>query len=625
MKKIYTLILALGAVTLSFGQSQRLVLFEEFTGETCPPCAVTNPGLNALLNANPLKVVSIKYMNDIPTPGPQLYQFNIPDVEARQAFYANNYSPNGILDGNQYNDQPATLTQGDIDTRWAMSSSFAINATHYFSAANDTIFTQVVIKAAQAITNMTMLKAHIVVIERNIYGYTSPNGENHFEGVMRKMLPTNAGTVLQANWNVNDSLVIDQSWKIGTTTAVPPDYIQLGIIAFVQNTANKEVLQTGYSRPQLPLDPLALSLSLPNIICQTNNVAPVVDVLNNGMLTLTSFDIEYKIDNGTTNIYSWSGSLASGLITAVTLPGLPVTLGSHTYSITITNPNSGGTDLDPNNNDASGAFAVPVSPVASNVAESFLTTSFPPLNWLRYNPDNGYTWTRVIQGAFGTQYSAKVDFYNSPGGQNDNLYVFPIDMTSAGNPTLTFDLAHKRYSTAYTDQLNVKVSTDCGATWTTVWSKSGAALATVTGYQTTAYVPAVTDWRNESVSLSLFAGQPDVLIVFNAVSGFGNNAFIDNINIDLSTGINENYLSKYISVYPNPSDGKIYMDVNFDQAKDVKVEIFNLVGEKVSSMDITNTVGGIYPVDLTALANGSYVVKITADSETLVQPLQILQ
>ena len=53
----------------AFSQTPRLSLFEEFTGETCPPCAATNPGLNAVL-ANPInqaKVVAIKWQVPIPS------------------------------------------------------------------------------------------------------------------------------------------------------------------------------------------------------------------------------------------------------------------------------------------------------------------------------------------------------------------------------------------------------------------------------------------------------------------------------------------------------------------------------------------------------------------------------
>ena len=53
----------------AFAQTPRLSLYEEFTGETCPPCASTNPGLNTLLAlpTNTTKIVPIKWQVPIPS------------------------------------------------------------------------------------------------------------------------------------------------------------------------------------------------------------------------------------------------------------------------------------------------------------------------------------------------------------------------------------------------------------------------------------------------------------------------------------------------------------------------------------------------------------------------------
>ena len=72
----------------AFSQTPRLSLFEEFTGETCPPCAATNPGLNAVL-ANPInqaKVVAIKWQVPIPSAPSNtwsLYQTNKTEIDWR--------------------------------------------------------------------------------------------------------------------------------------------------------------------------------------------------------------------------------------------------------------------------------------------------------------------------------------------------------------------------------------------------------------------------------------------------------------------------------------------------------------------------------------------------------------
>ena len=98
MKKI-TLFLAITlAGSSAFAQSERLVLFEEFTQASCPPCASTNPSLNAMLNAHPNEVVSIKYQTD--WPGSDVMNVHNPaQVDTRVAYYSVTGVPGGELDG----------------------------------------------------------------------------------------------------------------------------------------------------------------------------------------------------------------------------------------------------------------------------------------------------------------------------------------------------------------------------------------------------------------------------------------------------------------------------------------------------------------------------------------------
>src|SRR3954467_15381086 len=84
MKKTSILLSLLTVSAMSFAQTTRLSLYEEFTGETCNPCAATNPGLQTVLNANTSKIVAIKWQVPIPsapTTTWSLYQTNKPDID----------------------------------------------------------------------------------------------------------------------------------------------------------------------------------------------------------------------------------------------------------------------------------------------------------------------------------------------------------------------------------------------------------------------------------------------------------------------------------------------------------------------------------------------------------------
>jgi len=622
MKKLLLVSAAFFFGTYAFSQSQRLVLFEEFTSENCPPCAATNPGVNALLNANSTKVVSIKYQNDIPSPGP-MYYHNTVDVEARQTVYANNYSPNGILDGNVYNDQPATLTQTTISNRYAVASPFTITVSHYLSPAHDSIYAHATITCSQAVS-ATMV-AHMVVIERNIYFTTAPgsNGEKTFEGVMKKMLPTSSGTSMAASQTVGLVTNLDYSWKLANVY----DTNQLAVVAFVQNTSTKEVYQAGYSRTHIQNDAGITAVTGTSSVTCNGNVTPTVTIYNYGISTLTSATITSRIDAGPITNTPWTGSIASGSSAQFTLPLMSVSAGSHVLTFATTAPNA-LTDLDTHNDTKTANVTVLSTVVGTPLAEAFTAATYPPTNWSRENVDgDAYQWARVTAG--NPSYSSKMDFYNATSGTIDNLYTPLINFTNAiSGAQLTFDVSHAQYSASYSDRLKVNISTNCGATWTTIYNKAGATLASHVGYVTTAYTPTVVgDWRNEVVSLSAYAGQANILLQFSGISGYGNNVYVDNINItDGTTGINLlNNSIEGVNIYPNPSRGEFNVNVNFNQPQNLSLIVTNNLGAVVKTIEMKNVSSDIIPLNMTGEAKGTYVVTIKTDSEVITKRISVIE
>ncbi|HNU47522.1 MAG TPA: T9SS type A sorting domain-containing protein [Bacteroidia bacterium] len=610
MRKISTLFAAMCITATVSAQTQRLVLFEEFTGETCPPCAQINPTLNEMLNDEADKIVSIKYQNNIPSAGPRFWPYAQTDIVARQTYYSNSYSPQGIMDGNQFNDNAGALDPVIINPRYATPSPFEVRVAHTFSAANDTIYASVIIKAAQNY-NGSNLVAQIAVTERDIFGYTSPNGESHYEGVLRKMLPSASGTPLQQSWNAGDSVVLNYSWYITPAALSSPVYYQLSVIAFVQENSNKEVLQAGFSRAQVPMDPKAKAITGMQDVTCTGNITPTFTIANNGITDISTLDIQYKVDNNPAQTYSWMGLLPSFTNTTISLPPIPVSgNGSHSITLTTVNPNGGVTDNNMLNNSKTAYFGVPVAAVAGNVLEDFALSTFPPANWIRVDQNGNNTgWLRSTAG----NGSAKIDFYSSFTGHIDNLYVYPVDMSGASGATMTFDVSHRQYSAAYIDAINVQVSTDCGLTWNTEWAKAGAALATVTGYQTGAFTPTTAaQWSAETVNLNQYAGNNNVLIRFNAVSGYGNNAYIDNVNVSLSTGINE-VANTVFELYPNPTTGIVTIRTK-TQNSDYKIHFSDISGKEVFVN--TRIEGNIIKADFSTCSNGTYFAEIQTPNGT---------
>lgn len=624
MRKIYVSIAAVCIASMTFAQTQRLVVFEEFTQASCPPCASTNPALNVLLNANETKVVSIKYQTSWPGTDPMNLQ-NPTEVANRVTYYGVTGVPGGQLDGKAgFSGQPASLTQGMIDTRYAISSPITMDLTHSFSAGFDTIFAHAVITRTGVITS-TNVMARFAVIERNIHFASAPgtNGEKDFEGVMKKMLPNATGTAVTLA-NVGDSIVLDFSWKLANVY----DNAEIAVVGFVQDDASslKEVLQGAFSEPQaIALNAGVVPAAFP-MQC-TPIFTPTFDLNNNGVNTITTATINYTLNGGAAVPYNWTGTLAAGQTTTITLA--PVTLtnsGVYTYSATIVDIN-GQIDNGTGNNTANYSVPVAITTVAAPLTQNYVATTWPPVDWIISSPENT-KYTRATTGLNGAG-SAKANFYDIQAGHYD-MITPNADLTPTSGQTtaaLDFDLAHADYSAQYIDELKVLVSTDCGTTWTEVWSQQSPLLNSVTAAVTGAFTPTATQWKHAWVDMSSYVGNANVLVNFQGISGFSNNLYIDNINIHFGapTSIVDLANGEYLSLYPNPSTGLLYVDAKFSTSQALNVTVTDMLGNIVYTNNYSKSSAQKFTVDLTSQANGIYFVKFDNANGSEIKKINILK
>ncbi len=170
------------------------------------------------------------------------------------------------------------------------------------------------------------------------------------------------------------------------------------------------------------------------------------------------------------------------------------------------------------------------------VTEGFESATFPPSGWQLVNPNSGsLTWERTTSAAKSGVASARIRFYDyTTAGQVDYLLSPAVTATNADSVIVSFDLAYKLYSTnpSFADSLEVLVSTDCGTTFQSVWKRGGSGLATVGGTVTSSYVPAAADWANRRFDVKpLIGNASSFLIGFKSTNLFGQNLYLDNINI----------------------------------------------------------------------------------------------
>jgi hypothetical protein len=395
---------------------------------------------------------------------------------------------------------------------------------------------------------------------------------------------------------------------------------QIAVVGFVQQDGVKEIIQGGYSRTLINNDAGITGLNSSFLNCNPN-VTPSVTVFNYGIAPLTSLDILYKVDNGSFSTFSWTGSIASGSSAVVTLPTITFTSGPHTLTVATSNPNA-TTDQDPNNDQTVSSILITSAAIAAPITQNFSASAYPPAGWARYSVDATNSWSRSTATASPTTPntgSSKIDFYNSNPGQIDELYLPAFDLSTATSATLTFQVAKVRYSAAYNDQLDIIATSDCGATYTTVYSKSDATgLTTNLTPATTAWTPTAANWRLETVDMNAFVGQPSVVAAFKAISGYGNNGYIDDVNLTSTVGIGENAIEQSINVFPMPSTGNVSITVDKIQSSNFTVIITDVAGKLISREENVQN-NGILTIDLSTQENGTYFVTLETQGQRIIK------
>jgi len=238
-----------------------------------------------------------------------------------------------------------------------------------------------------------------------------------------------------------------------------------------------------------------------------------------------------------TNATSWSWNFGAGATPATSTAQNPTvtfnTAGTNTITLTATN--AFGSDVETKTNyitvlSSTGA-ALPIN-------QGFTAATFVPTNWSLVNANASTTsWVRsaTIGVAPTAGNSMMFDNYNFNDADDDEVRMEGANLTGLSSAQLTFDVAYAAYNATSFDGLQVLVSTDCGLTFTSVYNKTGATVAAgnlPTAAATTAlFTPTAAQWRNETINLTPYIGNPKVVIAFKNLANYGNRLFVDNINL----------------------------------------------------------------------------------------------
>jgi len=300
------------------------------------------------------------------------------------------------------------------------------------------------------------------------------------------------------------------------------------------------------------------------------------------------------------------------------------------YTVTLTALNSNGSrSVTKLQYITAGGYTTPFT-------ENFESNSFNSKGWTVENPDNMITWgITTVGGDTPGDKAAWMNFFNYsiPPGRRDRLISPPLNFTGSDPVFMTFEHAYANRYTTVSDSLIVLVSEDCGSSWVRVFAageRNDGSLATVPK-QTTEFIPAVPDdwcgggWGSlcNIIDLSAWANKSNIKIAFESYNRFGNNLFIDNIQIAATPEVGiQAFENHKILIYPNPTSGIITI-YSGQRVEDLSFALFNAQGLMVYNHQIKSTSHLSETLNIGILPKGVYLVKILCNNTLEQQKLII--
>jgi M6 family metalloprotease-like protein len=287
-----------------------------------------------------------------------------------------------------------------------------------------------------------------------------------------------------------------------------------------------------------------------------------------------------------------------------------------TYTVELTATNSNGSNVQEKQDYiVAGGLPLPFN-------EDFEQGWMENRGWTIENPDEEITWEIFNVGGNEGEKAAGINLFNYFSiFERDRLISPPLDLSNTNEAHLMFQHAYAQSSNVqYTDSLIVKITTDCGNSWTRILELGEDGSMNFATHVPFAYsfVPLTEDdWCGTPVNgpcnivdISPWTGNSDVRIMFESARLTGNNLYIDNVSVTLTTATSEASIQKTkdVRIFPNPAGDRVTVELP-EETFFNRIQLVNLhgqvvlqrelsAGETTLSLDLEELPGGIYFVSL---------------------------
>jgi hypothetical protein len=667
-------ILSAASALIAFGSFAQLpvsttpenknTLLEEFTGIYCQFCPDGHKRANDLAAANPGDV----FLINIHTGGYANPQAGDPDFRTPFGTAIAGQSgltgyPAGTINRHLFNGLSQGTGTAMSRGNWATAAGQIMSEASYVNVALEAdidVATRVMTIDLQAYftaNGASSVNINVAITQDNIEGpqtgastwYPSqilPNGNYVHNHMLRHLVTGQWGEVVSTT-TMGTTVTKQYTWNIPTDiTGVPVEIGDLNVVAFIVE-GQQEVITANDGPISFTVPPGTTlvdltssdALDVPSSLC-ASSITPKITVTNNETASCSGYVVSYSLNGGTPVSQTITTALAGGASATHTFPSVSLGGGVHNISYTVALP-QGSNDIEivtGNNNSSSVTFStIEAAPIGTSFSEDFESYADGTEAWdnTAMNPNSDYfvisqTMFSGINNPLGGYAASTKSFrhrlFNFTAGQTNEIVTYKVDFSQLTFGRLTFDYACAGLTSSFTDKLEVFASSDCGTTWTSVWSKSGSDIATGPANSQNTFYPTATQWATANADVSAFGQVGEVIFKFVVTgSGNGNCLYLDNINTSgspLSVEGIEQFES--FKLFPNPAVDNTTLEITADQAGPLAVRIYDMTGRSIQQFNQTVSVGtNMINLNTQKLSNGVYFVEVSSANKTTTERLVI--
>lgn len=255
--------------------------------------------------------------------------------------------------------------------------------------------------------------------------------------------------------------------------------------------------------------------------------APTASFTANKQLVCTGQTVVFtNLSTGSPTANAWVFAGGTPSTSSVTNPTITYnTPGTYSVSLTATNANGSNT--------YSVIGYITVGGSSLPLTQDFQSATFPPANWSLVDAGNdGIKWQLTSAAGQASTQSALFDNWSdSVTGKLDQIKT-QVNLSGYSAASMTFYRAYgATFASPYSDTLEIRISTDCGTTSTQKYLRGGSVLGTGAGTGSSPFVPSAAQWNQDTVDLTPFVGQSNVIVMFINRGHYGDALYLDNINI----------------------------------------------------------------------------------------------